>query len=389
MRWPFSKKKKEDKLLKSILPNEVEIEKAIKEQDDTRFQVVDLCEQIVQLSNEMEELKSEYTMVSNYLSDIEVVEGLPKEKKSALVEFASHIVKVNKDRNELSNIKNKLSEVTFAQMQEEEAQIPKIVKRLKENESNLENIIHDMKVLEREKEHWLKNKDKSQSEQEFLRKMGLILLFTFGIVLATFLVIGLLFEISTQLIVILAVFLCAIAACAIIVRYQECAHNIKKSYVNMDHIISLENHIKIKYVNMKNAVDYMHEKYHVNSAKELTDQYEKYQEMVRQREKYKIANADFEYYQKQMLSLLQQLQLYDTRIWLNYVDAIIDKREMVEIKHDLIVRRQKLRERMESDLENMISLSKELDKVEKRLDEIPAQVSRLLNQTRNLVESHC
>ena len=42
-----------------------------------------------------------------------------------------------------------------------------------------------------------------------------------------------------------------------------------------------------------------------------------------------------------------RLRMYDTRVWLTHANALVDSREMVELKHELLTRRQKLRARME------------------------------------------
>ena len=48
-----------------------------------------------------------------------------------------------------------------------------------------------------------------------------------------------------------------------------------------------------------------------------------------------------------LLQYLTRLRMYDTRVWLTHANALVDSREMVELKHELLTRRQKLRARME------------------------------------------
>ena len=45
-----------------------------------------------------------------------------------------------------------------------------------------------------------------------------------------------------------------------------------------------------------------------------------------------------------LIAELDKVKLYDSSVWPSQVDAIIDPREMTEIRHTLNVRRQKLRE---------------------------------------------
>ena len=48
-----------------------------------------------------------------------------------------------------------------------------------------------------------------------------------------------------------------------------------------------------------------------------------------------------------MIKMLKKYEIRDREIWLSQVLAIIDPREMVEIRHGLNVQRQRLRERIE------------------------------------------
>lgn len=378
--WPFSKKKKKRKVEKEYIPDGLFLEQEELSSDKTKHHVVDLCEQIIESSRELDDAKSEYVMVTNYLNDIEIVENLPEEKRALLSEYATYVSKLNKERDELLVKESKLSEVTFAQMQEEEAEIPKIVKRLKENEEYLEAVTHDMALLEEEKENWREQKEESKQEQLLLRRITILIFSIFGVMIVSFISCLLIWDIQTQLPLLISAFLATLVGGVIVIRYQECAKQIQRSTINSDHVISLQNHVKIKYVNMKNAVDYMHEKYHVSSAKELSDNYEKYQEMVRQREKFRITNEDLEYYRKQMYSLLSKLNLYDAKIWFSYANAILDKREMVEVKHDLVVRRQKLRSRMEYNMNVIIGLRKEIDLLSTELGDVAPQIYRILDK---------
>ena len=101
------------------------------------------------------------------------------------------------------------------------------------------------------------------------------------------------------------------------------------------------------YVNTKNAVDFICEKYHVRNAKELEFLYGQYQEEAREKETFRKTSDDLDYYTQNLLQYLTRLRMYDTRVWLTHANALVDSREMVELKHELLTRRQKLRARME------------------------------------------
>ena len=125
----------------------------------------------------------------------------------------------------------------------------------------------------------------------------------------------------------------------------------------------LLNKITFKYVNITNAVDYAREKYHVKNSYELNYLWEQYLCEVREREKFKQTNEDLQYFNTKLVRLLKRYRLYDAQVWVNQTSALVDKKEMVEVKHSLIVRRQRLRSRMEINVRNLKDLRNRIDKM--------------------------
>ena len=63
------------------------------------------------------------------------------------------------------------------------------------------------------------------------------------------------------------------------------------------------------------------------------------------------------------MMLLHRYRLYDTKIWIHQAQAILDKKEMVEVKHELLVRRQKLRSTMEGQIANIQKAKSDILKI--------------------------
>ena len=122
----------------------------------------------------------------------------------------------------------------------------------------------------------------------------------------------------------------------------------------------------------------------MKNAYELSYIYEEYLEAVKQREKFRTNNDQLEYYNKELIYTLEKQMLYDAKVWLNYTNAIIDPREMVELKHELITRRQKLRARIEYNTNVMDNTKTELLKSKKRLEEPSAQIDQIINKIEQL-----
>ena len=66
-----------------------------------------------------------------------------------------------------------------------------------------------------------------------------------------------------------------------------------------------------------------------------------------ERHSYEQAERELDQCQKELLHALRRYQIKDPMIWLHQTAAILDRKEMVEIRHNLIIRRQSLRRRMD------------------------------------------
>ncbi len=140
------------------------------------------------------------------------------------------------------------------------------------------------------------------------------------------------------------------------------------------------NKISFKYVNVTNAVDYACEKYHVENSYELNYIWDQYLEAVQEREKYQRTNDDLEYFNDKLIQLLHGYRLYDARIWIYQVHALLDKKEMVEVKHELVVRRQKLRSSMETQVARIQGAKEEILKLVKAHPGNESEIQAILEE---------
>ena len=68
--------------------------------------------------------------------------------------------------------------------------------------------------------------------------------------------------------------------------------------------------------------------------------------MVSDALKYSKTNKDLRFFKEQLINKLRKIGVSDAEVWTRQTNALIDRREMVEITHGLNVRRQKLREKL-------------------------------------------
>lgn len=345
--------------------------------------VVNLCEQMIDISRELDDVRREYDQVTSYLNDIQIVEGLGGEQKKQLEEVATQVSKLINARNDYLNAEHKISDETFNQMEEKEAEVPDVIRRLKVNEKDLDMTKRDLNRLASEKVEWSVTRQEREEELEQLRKLSVILLFAFGGLAIFVALLSVSFK-WNMLPVLIVAFMATLAAAYIILRMQECKKEMKQCDINQNYIISLENRIKIKYVNAKNAVDYTCNRFHVKNSRELTFNYEQYIEICKERERFKQTNEELEYFKNRLVRILRGLNLYDARIWLNYANAIIDKREMVELKHELFTRRQFLRSSIDYNLSAISDLKIDVDLYVDQLGSQSVQIKNIVQRVEEL-----
>lgn len=346
--------------------------------------VIDLCEQMIAASRELEDARSEYDLVTYYLTDIQIIEELTEAERAPILDCAMHVAKLDRERNEFLKTKRKLTETQFAQMQEEEDYLPGIIRRLRDNERYMDAVKKDLTYLEGQKLQWAILRNESVQAQKNLGRAARYLFVLTVTVFAMILAGAWYFQFDRALPLTIAAFVAVLAGTYVLVRYQDAAKDIRRADVNRNHAISLENHVKIKFVNIKNAVDYTCEKYHTRNSQELEYVFEQYQDEAREKEKFRKTSDDLDYYSKSLVQYLTRLRMYDARVWINHANAIVDSREMVELKHNLIERRQKLRARMEYQIQIISDMKKEARRNIDRIGNCGPQIESIIRKIESI-----
>lgn len=325
--------------------------------------VLDHCEQIIDTARELSEEKREYYIVTSYLKDIEFLADLPEEQKAPIRDAAEKICQLNQERDQYLNTSKKISDMQYVMLEQMEQDIPDTVRKMRENEAYQATIKHDMAYLEGEKMQWTLLRSELMHEKYLLRIASYIVFSAFFLLLILLLVLQVGFSVDITWGWIILAALAAGGGFFILVRYQNAVTGIARAEINANHAIALLNRTKIKYVNITNAVDYACEKYHVKNARELEYQWEQYMEEVRRKERYMRMNDDLGFYNQKLVSLLAEYQLYDAKAWVDQPRALLDAGEMSELKHNLLVRRQKLRARIQSSADIVRSEREKIDRL--------------------------
>jgi hypothetical protein len=345
-----------------------------------RRHIVELCEDIIDSSRELENTRNEYRQVATQLNDIAAIEGMPAEDKEAVVDTVRQIQKLDEARSELLVAEKKMSDAQFAQMQEEESSIPSSVQRLKSNETYLDAIKRDMNFLEGEKVEWSILRQECEHEQVILRRIAFFLLVLFSAAVLVLLVIRLYMDYDIQLFLLIAAFITTLIGAYVLLKYQDCTKEIKRCDVNRNQAILLQNRVKTKYVNIKNAVDYTCDKYHVKNSYELTYMYEQFQSTVKEQEKFKQTSDDLNYYNEHLVVLLEKLNLSDTSYWIHCMSALVNEKEMMSQKAGLIERKQRLKKSIEESMASIEEMKQEVTESTRYMGEVSKQVKQILQK---------
>lgn len=355
------------------------LEEDISDKKKIQNYITGCCSRISEVSKELEEEKSEYRIVSDYLKDIQTLENLPEEDMEEIRSTAENVQALNRKRDAYQNAEKKISDAQFMQMEQEESRIPDAIVRLRSNEEYQTAVKRDMNYLEGEKTEWYYNKFDLLRQQKILKNLSFVLLVVSAVSMAALFFLQYRFQEDMTYAWMAVILIAALGGFFIFLKMSSNQTEIKRSEVNMNHAIVLLNKVKFKYVNVTNAVDYARDKYHVKNASEFKYLWEQYLNEVREREKFRQANEDLEYFSDKLIRLLKRYHLYDTRVWVNQSSALVDKKEMVEVKHNLIVRRQKLRSRIEINLQNIKDQRNEMEEVLKKQHMYTPQVRDVIN----------
>ncbi|MCQ2519121.1 MAG: hypothetical protein MJ107_01180 [Lachnospiraceae bacterium] len=298
-------------------------------------------------SDEIDRLNKEYEQVNDQLKDLEVVSELPEIDQRELAGIAKSIKQLRGDHDSYVLKESTMTDREYKLVESIEDDIVEAIKKLEEQEDYKKKIKADLKRIDRERHACDYRKKELEINLDNSKSAALVAIGAAGFL---FLILFLM-QVGLKLDVVIGYYitigLAAIALTAIYVKYADFSS--EKSRVNstINELILLENKVKIRYVNNKNLLDYLYMKYDVVDAWTLKDLYARFDAEREARSKFE---KNEKYYQEELAKLVRTLRachVIDPEAWVHRIDALLDQREIVEVRHSLIQRRQKLRKQIE------------------------------------------
>lgn len=344
------------------------------------------CEQILEAMAQVEEFASEYEMVTSYLTDISRIDEIPREPLEEVKDSARKVLTLTRERAQFQNSNPRLTSSQYRMIEVLEEQVPDEVKKMKEKEAYQSLLKHDMSQLEGEKGRILYEFEEIRKRQAYLRTMSIVICVCTVSITWFFLWLrsGKVLQNNLPLYatIALALISAAIIIPSVIKTQQEYELNGRKK----NKAIRLLNTVKIKYINNQSSLEYGYQKFGVNNSARLTFLWDEYVKQKELEKKYQNNTELLHYYTEKLVKQLRDYQLYDPEIWIHQCAALLDAKEMVEVRHRLHVRRQKLRDRLEMNLDLKEESIKNIRNVVKKQPSARGEVVQLLSEYKITIE---
>lgn len=348
--------------------------------EDRSGYIENCLEQMSDAKKEIELLNGEYSVVTAYLTDTEEIEALPSGEKDILSIAANRLKAIEQERQNYLSKKDRMPDSVYYRMKEREPELEGALGKMKDAEKRSSVIKQDLQRLSREKQAYAYRKEELYGMLANFRGMAVIFI---GALLVCVVILAVLqFSLSLDATVgyFVAVVVAAIAMTVLCVKYMDAGREVHRVERAQNRLIQLQNKVKIKYVNNTNLLNYLYLKYQVKNASVLEKQCLQYQEEKEARNQYAEAEAKKEYYVKQLTEQLGHYRVRYPQRFTARVDALLDRNELVEMRHELILRRQSLRRQMEYNEDIIQQAREEIMDVARLFPEYAEEIAEKVNK---------
>ena len=316
--------------------------------EDLRDYIRGQCEIMEDAGRHVENAMQEYSIVTERFSDIELFESAPDNLKQEISETAESVDNLAVDRRILKNSESKLSNNAYNRMEMYEGDIIGDFKFIQQQETYYETVKRDLSMLEGERMGLRMEVKGLRKKLRNIRKASMLVLICLVLVYSIFTVAMVALDDEENMFLFFIVtFLGAVMALGIFALLKNTQRRAAATEVKLNKTTAMLNKIKIKYVNAANVLSYVYDKYKIKSSYELGRKYELYLEMKDERQRALRITSSLNDAQNHLLELLGRLGMQDANIWLSQTKGLYNRSEMVEIRHELTARRQKLRTQIE------------------------------------------
>ena len=344
----FQRKKKQEETSNENIAQGIVLKAGVYETPEERANFLkNCCDIIKEAKRQQFEAKKEYEVVTSYLADIQKIDLLPERTKKSIEEMARKLTFLNEERDKMQKIPAKITMSQRMALEPYEDTILDEIKKMEESEQYLERINSDIRLLESEKASLDFEMEDIMERDTSGRKMLMIAGGFIAVFLTFLLILQEMTEKQVEIPFLLTIVFGILVTASFYFSNRKNQHDLKVAEVKVNKVIMLLNKVKIKYVNCTTLLDYLYEKFHVRSSTELKYHWNEYMRLVEEERRFKKTADSIDFYTKEIIMELKTHGVIDAGVWGHQIEALVDPREMVEVRHRLNVRRQKLRQRID------------------------------------------
>ncbi|MCR4648744.1 MAG: hypothetical protein K5776_06675 [Lachnospiraceae bacterium] len=354
------------------------LESQIHDDEERRKYVSTAFLQMKEISSDIDNLRFEYNVITSYLNDCEEIDRLPEEIKLPIEDAANDILTIKSNKEKYYLDKPLMEDSEYEKYDKLSDEFDEVIKKLKDAEDFQHKIKSDLKKLDGERQAYNYRKHEMNSMMKNIVGVLIISSTAFVICIVSLLLLAVLLDLNVKLGFLLTVTIICVVYSFLFLKGNE----LRKESVKLDKtivkIIQLQNSVKIRYVNNTNLLDYLYMKYNTDSSKELKAGFDVYVEEKHRREQYEQANRELPAAKRRLLGLLKNLPISDPVSWIHTPEALVNKNELVEIRHEMIQRRQKLREKIDESTKEAESMKDEIKEIIKRYPKYSLEIRSMM-----------
>lgn len=348
--------------------------------EERKNYITSCLEQMADAEKEISILTGEYSLVTAYLTDMEEVEALPEEPMGQIRATATVIKRLEQESQEFLSSKSRLSDVDYAHIRSMEQDVEEGIRKIKEAENFQKIVKQDMRRLEAEKQAYRYRKNELYGFLSNYRGMVSVILITMIVSIVMLLVMQFVFKLQTVIAYFVLIPVAVILLVLFFVRFLDARKELEKVEHAQNRLIQLQNKVKIRYVNNTNLLNYYYLKFNVESAAKLEDLWERYEDEKEKRLHFAEVEDRLDSNREKLRSVLVRLRVkYPDRLLAN-PDALIDAKEMVESRHEMILRRQALRKQMDYNRDLIGAAATEIKEVVNQYPRYENEILAMLNE---------
>ena len=153
-----------------------------------------------------------------------------------------------------------------------------------------------------------------------------------------------------------------------------------KTEKKINRAITLQNSVKIKYVNTTNLIDYYYSKYNVNNSYELNYMWEKYLEEKAARSHSEDVALKLETARKELMAVLRNYKLNDPAMFIYQPSILTDEEVLTDVRRNLILRRKKLKKGMDFNQYSLETSKKEIEDLVREFPRFSGEILAIVEE---------